>query len=87
MLLILVEPFVAVLHQKFVLAKGSVDESIDEGGGEILTGRIDLSTTKVRARIVIQMRLVDVLWRLRFHDVQLARQQKKKNQMFSWSTC
>ena len=39
---VLVNPFVAVFRQKFVRAKGGVDESVDEGGSQVLTSRIHL---------------------------------------------
>ena len=43
---VLVNPFVAVFRQKFVRPEGGVDESVDEGGSQVLTSRIHLQKKK-----------------------------------------
>ena len=74
MLFVLVEPLVAVLHEELVLSEGGIDEAVDEGRGQVLAGRVHLAAAKGRTRIVVQVRLVNVLGRLGLHDVELAGQ-------------
>lgn len=67
---IFVYPLVAVVGEKFVCPERGVHEAVDEGGGEVLTGRVHLIATE-RRPTVFQVRFVDVFRRLGFHDVQL----------------
>lgn len=71
MLLVLVEPLVAVLHEQLVLTEGGVHEAVDERRGQVLAGGIHLTAAECRTRVVFQVRLVNVLWRFWLHDVQL----------------
>lgn len=71
-LFVLVQPLGASLHEEFVLAEASIDESIDETGSQILPGRVDLSAAERRPH-VLQVRFVYVLGHFGFHDVKLLR--------------
>ena len=41
--LVLVDPLVSILGEQFVDAKPTVDETIDEGGGEVSLGGVNLA--------------------------------------------
>lgn len=70
MFLIFVQPLISVLCEQLVCSKGSINKTIDEGGSEILAGRVNLARAK-GGPVVLQVRLVNVLWGLGVHDVQL----------------
>ena len=59
--LVFVKPLFSVFHEQFILAKGSIDRSINERRCRVLTGRIYLSTTKRRTGIVVFQRFVHIL--------------------------
>ena len=40
--LVLVQPLVAVIREQLVLAEGGVDKAVDKGGGQVHTGRVHL---------------------------------------------
>lgn len=69
-LLVLVEPLVAVLHEQLVLAKAGIDKAVHKAGCQVLSGRVHLASSKRGSR-VLQVRLVYILGDLGLHDVQL----------------
>mmetsp|Transcript_2836 Transcript_2836/g.8353 ORF Transcript_2836/g.8353 Transcript_2836/m.8353 type:complete len:524 (+) Transcript_2836:1674-3245(+) len=69
-LLVLVQPLVALCEHELVRAESRVDEGVDEGGREVLARRIKVG----RGALALEVGLVDVVWQLRFHDVELARE-------------
>lgn len=48
MVLVLVQPLVAVIGEQLVLAEGGIDEAVDEGGGQVHAGRIHLGATAAK---------------------------------------
>lgn len=70
MFLIFVQPLISVLCKKLVCSKGSIYKAIDKGGSEILAGRVNLARAK-GGSVVLQVRLVNVLWGFGVHDIQL----------------
>jgi hypothetical protein len=45
MVLVLVKPFVAIISQQFVLAKGCIHKAIHKRGGQVHSGRVHLRAT------------------------------------------
>ena len=73
-LLVLEQPVLAVLHEQLVLAEARVDESVDEGGGEVLAGAVHVGATPEHWADVVQVGLVHLVRALGLHNVQLTRQ-------------
>ena len=69
-LLVLVQPLVAVLHEQLVLPEAGVDEAVDEAAGEVLPRAVHGAAAERRPDVV-EVRLVDVVRRLGLHDVEL----------------
>lgn len=42
---VLVQPFVAIICEQLILAKGRVDKAVHEGRGQIHTSRVHLGAT------------------------------------------
>ena len=45
MVLVLIKPFVAIISQQLVLAKGCIHEAVHKRGGQVHTGRVHLRAT------------------------------------------
>mmetsp|Transcript_23675 Transcript_23675/g.58536 ORF Transcript_23675/g.58536 Transcript_23675/m.58536 type:complete len:296 (-) Transcript_23675:1145-2032(-) len=69
--LVLVQPTRIFNGHKFVFAESDVDECVDEGGGQVLLGRVEHGA----GALLLQMRLVHVLGQLRLHHIQLLGEQ------------
>ena len=69
MLLVLVEPLVALGQHQLVRAEAEVDKRVDEGGREVGARRVDGGG---RGGALLEVRLVDVVRCLWLEDVQVA---------------
>eukprot|EP01136_Pigoraptor_vietnamica_P003671 Opistho-1_new@33196 len=70
--LVLVQPLVALLRHELIVTETGVDERVHKRRRKVLLGRVARAAKRVPRRL--QMALVNVLGDLRFDDVELARE-------------